>query len=79
MINSNILTMRNENEYLSTLCEYNDTLAAEITAAMLRSNGIDATVAGGVSSYPCMNLVDPVKVMVRESDLDVARKLLDSN
>ena len=71
--------MQRKNQYLSTLCEYNDTLTAEITASMLRSNGIDATVTGGVSSYPCMNLVDPVKVLVREEDLDAARKLLQDS
>lgn len=71
--------MNANTEELSILCRFNDTATAEITAAMLRANGIDATVSGGVSSYPCMNLIDPVNVLVRESDLESALKLVGKN
>lgn len=63
-------------ENLVSVAEFNDASSAHITAEMLISNGIDATVAGGVSSYPCFNFADPVKVLVRESDKEEALKLL---
>lgn len=63
-------------ENLVTVAEFNDASSAHITAEMLISNGIDATVTGDVSSYPCFNFANPVKVLVRESDKDKALSLL---
>lgn len=70
--------MKANNEKLSAVCQFSDSATAEITAAMLRANGIDATVSGGVSSYPCMNYMNPVNVLVRESDLEQALKLVEN-
>ena len=68
--------MSAEKEKLVCVGEYNDRISATIVSEMLISNGIDATVVGDVSSYPCFNTIDPVRVLVRESDAESAEKLM---
>ena len=52
---------------------------AEITAGLLRENGIQAQVFGQASSYPCINMnINAVEVKVNAEDYDAAMKLLSS-
>lgn len=65
---------------LKTVAKFSDAMSAEITAGMLRANGIMAEVFGQTSSYPSINAaVDSVEVKVNASDYDSARNLLAAN
>lgn len=68
------------NEEFITVAEFADGMGAEITAGMLRSNGIQAQVFGQTSSYPSINAnIDSVKVKVNAADYDAAMKLIAEN
>ena len=62
-----------------TVASFSDPMIAEITAGMLRANGIPAQVFGLASSYPSINAVlDSVEVKVNAEDADAARALIDA-
>ena len=69
----------NDKMDLVKVAEFNDPLMAHIVEQMLIANGIDATVVGDVSPYPALNVIDPVKVMALEKDLEAAKALIASD
>lgn len=58
--------------------EYNDEVSANIARGMLEANGIPAIVEGSnmVRLYLGAQIWNPVRLMVRQPDLDAALKLL---
>ncbi len=58
--------------------EYNDEVSANIARGMLEANGIPAIVEGSnmVRLYLGAQIWNPVRLMVRQCDLDYALKLL---
>ena len=68
--------MKTDTQKFKTVATFNDRLQAEITAGMLRENGIPAGVFGADSSYPSLGFVSPVEVKVNEEDYDAAVQLL---
>ncbi len=63
-----------------TVATFTDPLSAEITAGMLRENGIPAMVFGTTSPYPSLNSnVNAVAVKVNAVDYDAAMELLKQN
>lgn len=58
--------------------EYNDEVSANIARGMLEANGIPAIVEGSnmVRLYLGAQIWNPVRLMVRQCDLDAALKLL---
>lgn len=65
------------NSEFVTVASFSDPLSAEITAGMLRANGIPAQVFGQTSSYPSINaIIDSVQVKVNAEDEQAARDLL---
>lgn len=58
--------------------EYNDEVSANIARDMLEANGIPAIVEGSnmVRLYLGAQIWNPVRLMVRQCDLDYALKLL---
>lgn len=67
-------------EEFKTVAKFPDQMSAEITAGMLRANGITAEVFGQTSSYPSINAaIDGVEVKVNADDYDSARNLLAAN
>ena len=69
----------NDKMDLVKVAEFNDPLMAHIVEQMLIANGIEATVVGDVSPYPALNVIDLVKVMVLEKDLEAAKALIASD
>lgn len=68
-----------ENE-LKTVAQFSDPLSAEITAGMLRANGIPAMVFGQASSYPSINAVlNSVEVKVNPEDYEAALELINNS
>lgn len=64
-------------EDFKTVARFSDPMSAEITAGMLRANGIPAQVFGKTSSYPSINAtVDSVEVKVNAEDYEEALRLL---
>jgi hypothetical protein len=67
-------------EPIALLRTYANELEARFDAAVLDANGIHAQVladtAGG--AYPSMALVFPVRLLVREADVALAREILDT-
>lgn len=64
-------------EEFKTVARFSDSVSAEITAGMLRANGINAQVFGQTSSYPSINAtIDSVEVKVNEADYDAALELI---
>lgn len=68
--------MKTDTQKFKAVATFNDRLQAEITAGMLRENGIPAGVFGADSSYPSLGFVCPVEVKVNEEDYDAAVQLL---
>ena len=68
--------MKTDTRKFKAVATFNDRLQAEITAGMLRENGIPAGVFGADSSYPSLGFVSPVEVKVNEEDYDAAVQLL---
>ncbi len=65
-------------EEFKTVLKFNSPMSAEITAGMLRENGIPAQVFGQTSSYPCINeAMNNVEVKVRAEDYEEAMKLIE--
>lgn len=64
-------------EDFKTVAEFNDALSAQITAGMLRENGIPAAVFGADSTYLSLNFTNPVQVKVNASDYEAALKLIE--
>lgn len=63
-----------------TVAFFSDAMSAEITAGMLRSNGIQAQVFGQTSSYPSINAnINSVEVKVNAEDYDAAVALLNQS
>jgi len=61
-----------------TVATFSDPLAAEITAGMLRENGIPAQVFGQASSYPSINAaINAVEVKVNAEDYDDAMAMIN--
>lgn len=58
--------------------EYNDEVTANIARGMLEANGIESIVEGSnmVRLYLGAQIWNPVRLMVREDDLEAATKLL---
>ena len=69
-------TKKENQEKLVSVAEYTDLMTAHIVAQRLIAAGIGATVVGGQSSYPSLNVLDPVCVMVLEEDEARAHALL---
>lgn len=69
-------TKKENQEKLVSVAEYTDLMTAHIVAQRLIAGGIEATVVGGQSSYPALNVIDPVCVMVLEEDEARALELL---
>ena len=69
-------TQKENREKLVSVAEYTDLMTAHIVAQRLIAAGIGATVVGGQSSYPSLNVLDPVCVMVLEEDFSRALELL---
>lgn len=68
-----------ENE-LKSVAQFSDPLSAEITAGMLRANGIPAMVFGQASSYPSINAVlNSVEVKVNPEDYEAALELINNS
>ena len=63
-----------------TVAKFSDPLSAEITAGMLRENGIPAQIFGQASSYPSINAaINAIEVKVNAEDFEDAMKLLEQN
>lgn len=71
--------MKTDTQKFKTVAKFNDRLQAEITAGMLRENGIPAGVFGADSSYPSLGYASPVEVKVNEEDFEAALQLLDES
>lgn len=71
--------MATDRQKFKTVAKFNDRLQAEITAGMLRDNGIPAGVFGADSSIPSFGYVSAVEVKVNEEDYKLALKLLETN
>ncbi len=58
--------------------EYNDEVTANIARGMFESNGIPAVVEGSnmVRLYLGAQIWNPVRLMVRDTDLEAATELL---
>lgn len=69
-------TKKENQEKLVSVAEYTDLMTAHIVAQRLIAGGIEATVVGGQSSYPALNVIDPVCVMVLEEDESRAQEIL---
>ncbi len=65
-------------EEFKTIARFSDPMVAEITAGMLRSNGIPAEVFGETSSYPSISY-EKVEVKVNVEDYEAAMALLKEN
>lgn len=73
----NINSDKKMKEEFKTVARFSDSVSAEITAGMLRANGINAQVFGQTSSYPSINAtIDSVEVKVNETDYDAALELI---
>ena len=63
-----------------TVAKFSDPLSAEITAGMLRENGIPAQIFDQASSYPSINAaINAIEVKVNAEDFEDAMKLLEQN
>lgn len=63
-----------------TVAKFSDPLSAEITAGMLRENGIPAQIFGQASSYPSINAaINAIEVKVNAEDFEDAMELLKQN
>ncbi|MBQ9309313.1 MAG: DUF2007 domain-containing protein [Bacteroidales bacterium] len=71
--------MTTDTRKFKTVARFNDRLQAEITAAMLRDNGIPAGVFGADSSYPSLGFVSAIEVKVNEEDYDTALRLVSES
>lgn len=69
-------TKKENKEKLVVVAEYTDLMTAHIVAQRLIAAGIQASVVGGQSSYPALNIIDPVCVMVLEEDESRALEIL---
>lgn len=67
-----------DSEKFKTVATFNDKMAAEITAAMLRENGIPAAVFGFDSSYPSLAFAREIEVKVNEEDYEQALSLINA-
>ena len=64
-------------EEFKTVARFSSVQSAEITAGMLRANGIPAMVLGEASSYPVIKaVIDGIEVKVSADDYEEALKLL---
>jgi len=61
---------------LVTVGEFNNEMSAEIAKASLLSAGIEAMVEGATSSYPNINIIDPILLKVRKADEALAKEIL---
>lgn len=67
-------------EEFKTVACFNDLMSAEITAGMLRENGIPAQAFGAVSAYPSINdNINGIEVKVNAEDYDAAIQLLSQD
>lgn len=67
-------------EEFKTVATFNDAMSAEITAGMLRENGIPAQAFGAVSSYPSINdNINSIQVKVNAEDYEAAMELLSQD
>lgn len=67
-------------EEFKTVACFNDIISAEITAGMLRENGIPAQAFGAVSAYPSINdNINGIEVKVNAEDYEAAMKLLSED
>jgi hypothetical protein len=62
------------------LRKYGDEFSAHLDASVLEANGIpvqvSADTAGG--AYPSMALINPVRLLVRAEDAELAAEILDA-
>jgi Putative prokaryotic signal transducing protein len=68
------------NDELYVIRSFSTDVEASLAEAVLEANGIPSTLisdtAGG--AMPWLNALHPIRLMVRESDVDVAVALLDA-
>jgi len=67
-----------DSEKYKTVATFNDKVQADLTAAMLRDNGIPAAVFGYDSSYPSLGWARAIEVKVNEEDYDEALRLINT-
>lgn len=68
--------MENDNRRLVTFGEYPTAAEASIIAGVLNDNGVHAGVVGDTTAN--VLLMTPMRVVVFENDLDLARQIIDS-
>ena len=61
---------------MKTVGQYEFAYEAHIARTRLEAAGIMAAVEGEVSSYTCLNAVNPIRVIVRDEDCDEALRIL---
>jgi len=67
-------------EEFKTVATFSDPISAEITAGMLRENGIPAQAFGHASSYPSLNAtINNIEVKVNAEDYDAALALISQD
>lgn len=67
-------------EEFKVVATFSDPVSAEITAGLLRENGIPAQAFGVASSYPSINMnINAIEVKVNAEDYDAAKELLSAH
>lgn len=63
------------------LREYGNEAEANLAASVLEANGVPARVAADTAggAYPSLALVFPIRLLVRATDRELARALLDGD
>lgn len=64
---------------IAVLREFGNEAEANLAASVLEANGVPARVAADTAggAFPSLALVFPIRLLVRRSDLTIARELLD--
>ena len=66
-------------EEFKVVAAFADQFSAEVTAGLLRDNGIPAQIFRQTSTFPCINAaLNSVEVKVNAEDYEAAKALLDA-
>ncbi len=77
---SHLEDRNNMEKEFKTVARFNNSISAEITAGMLRENGIPAQTFGAVSAYPSINEnINSIEVKVNAEDYEAALELLSAD
>ena len=68
--------MKTDSQSFKTVASFNNRGQADMLVALLGDHGIPAGVFGADSSYPSLNLADPIQVKVNENDYEEAISIL---